>query len=276
MTGEPLPLLGTSWSATAASLDDLDTLVDFIEAPGWALDDALAGWPGQVLLHNLDKDVSLADTSAVDDAWAARANAAIGRAGSPWFSLHLGFSTERVIFDEHMLPRSMLLERDELLGRIVATATAAAGRLDVPLLLENLDYCPEGAYEHVCEPAFIGAVLEATGCGLLLDLGHLVVSASWLGWTPEEMLEELPLERLVELHVSSPRPLAGQGPGGRLDDVHEALTGREVRLLRIALRRGRPRAVVLEYRRDADELRRQLRMLRVVLGEEYGALDPGL
>ena len=271
MIGGPRPLLGTTWTPAAAALNDLDALVEFVEAPGWGLDDGLRSWPGQVLLHNLDKDVSLADPAAIDRARAERANSAIARASSPWFSLHLGFSTERVQFDEHMLPRSAPLKRDELRDRIVATASRAARLLDVPLLLENLDYCPEGAYEHVCEPAFIGEVLEAAGGGLLLDMGHLVVSASWLDSEPEAMLNALPLERAVEVHVSSPRPLADGGNSARIDDVHEVLTEPDVQLLRAVLGRGSPRAVVLEYRRDPGELRRQLRLLRTILDEESGA-----
>lgn len=265
------PLLGTTWTPAAAALEDLGTLVEFVEAPGWGLDDALRGWRGPVLLHNLDKDVSLADPGAVDDPWSARANEAIDRSGSPWFSLHLGFAAERVRFDEHMFPLSTPLGRDELRDRIITVAQAAAEQLSVPLLLENLDYCPEGAYEHVCEPEFISDVLAATGCGLLLDIGHLVVSASWLGYEPASMLEALPVERAVEVHVSSPRSVACDGNRGRLDDVHEVVTDLELSLLRMVLRRSRPRAVVLEYRRDSDELRRQLLLLRSVIDEELRA-----
>jgi uncharacterized protein (UPF0276 family) len=135
---------------------------------------------------------------------------------------------------------------------------------DVPLLLEHLDYCPEGAYEHVCEPAFICDVLEATGCDLLLDLAHAQVSASWLGADVEEMLEQLPLERVREVHVSSPRPSAGNS--AHLDDVHETLTERDYELLRWVLGRAAPRAVVLEYRRDIVELRKQLSRLSMMIG----------
>ena len=35
-------------------LADLGALVDLIEAPGWGLDDAIQGWHGPMLLHNLD------------------------------------------------------------------------------------------------------------------------------------------------------------------------------------------------------------------------------
>ncbi|MEX1159014.1 MAG: DUF692 family multinuclear iron-containing protein, partial [Thermomicrobiales bacterium] len=173
-------LLGVSWSAVVEELPDLDALVDIVEAPGWSLDEALApgGVRRRVLLHNLDLDVSLADSTYVDDEWAERAKTAIRKAGTPWFSLHLGFASERVRFDGHMLPESAPLGRDALLTRIVESVSRAKEYLGLPLLLENLDYCPEGAYEHVCEPTFISQVVEETDCGMLLDIGHLLVTAS--------------------------------------------------------------------------------------------------
>lgn len=262
-------LLGVTWSPIVTELSDLDVLVDIVEAPGWSLDAALTsdGVRRRVLLHNLDLDVSLADPGYIDDEWAKRANAAIKRAGTPWFSLHLGFASERVRFDEHMLPESEPLGRDELLARTIDNVRQAKTYLDLPLLLENLDYCPEGAYEHVCDPDFISEVLKATDSGLLLDVGHLLVTANWFEVEPDVLLARLPLERVVEVHLSGPRPLDGNT--GRLDDVHEIVGEREVRLLRSVLEQGQPKAVVLEYRRDAVALREQLTMLGSVIGRRW-------
>ena len=259
-------LLGVTWSPVAAGMPDLDVLVDIVEAPGWSLEDALApgGVRRRVLLHNLDLDVSLADPAYIDDEWGERANAAIRLAGTPWFSLHLGFASERVRFDAHMLPVSEPLGRDELLARTVESVRRAKAYLELPLLLENLDYCPEGAYEHVCDPAFISEVLAETDCGLLLDIGHLLVTASWFEVEPEVLLARMPIERLVEVHVSGPRPLAGNIE--RLDDVHDVVGESEVRLLRMVLEQAQPKAIVLEYRRDAAALREQLAMLGSVIG----------
>lgn len=261
-------LLGVTWSAVAAELSDLDLLVDIVEAPGWDLDEPLAAGKSRVLLHGFDRDVSLANPAYIDDAWGQRVNAALHRAGTPWFSMHLGFAAERVRFEEHMLPESEALDRDELFVRVVDSVRRAKDYLDLPLLLENLDYCPEGAYEHVCDPAFITAVLEATDTGLLLDLAHLQVTASWFGRTAEELLAELPLERVMEVHLSSPRPLS-HGNTGRLDDVHDVLTERDVQLLQLALEQAFPRAVVLEYRRNEQALREQLAMLGRVIGRRW-------
>jgi hypothetical protein len=244
-------------------------LVDIVEAPGWSLDAALAptGVRRRVLLHNMDLDVSLADPAYIDAAWGERANAMIRQAGTPWFSLHLGFSSERVRFDNHMLPVSEPLDRDETMARVVESVRRAKEYLDLPLLLENLDYCPEGAYEHICDPQFISEVLEATDTGLLLDIGHLLVTASWFEVEPEQMLAKLPLQRVVEVHLSGPRPLDGNS--GRLDDVHDVVGEREVQLLRLVLGQAQPKAVVLEYRRDADILRDQLAMLGSVIGRRW-------
>lgn len=262
-------LLGTTWSPVAAELPDLDQLVDIVEAPGWAMDQALASGRRRLLLHNMDLDVSLADPGYISPAWGERVRDAVRRTGTLWFSLHLGFAAERVRFQEHMLPESEPLERDELFTRIVDSVRRARAELDLPLLLENLDYCPEGAYEHVCDPDFISAVLEETDTGLLLDLGHLQVTASWFGTTAEDLLDRLPLERIVELHVSSPRPLDPTGNSGRLDDVHECVTDREVQFLRSIISASKPRALVLEYRRDARQLREQLAMLGGVIGRRW-------
>jgi uncharacterized protein (UPF0276 family) len=259
-------LLGVAWSPVAAALPDLSGLVDLVEVPGWALAELQPRPTRHLVLHNLDLDASLADPGYIDAAWAMRARAALDSTRSPWLSLHLGFASERVRFDSHMLPESPPLPRDELMERIVESVRRARTVLgaDVPLLLENLDYCPEGAYEHICEPRFISSVLDATDCGLLLDLAHAQVTANWLGVDIEEMLEQLPLERVREVHLSSPRALDGNS--ARLDDVHETLTERDYALLRWVLGRARPRAVVLEYRRDVVELRQQLSRLSMTIG----------
>lgn len=252
--------LGVTWSETLASDADLMASLDFVEVPGWLISDLGSPPHPRMVLHNLDLDWSLASRDAIDAGWEHRLRAALAWTGSPWFSVHLGFASERVRFNHHMLPASEPLPRELLLERIVANLSAAQALCPGPLAIENLDYCPEGAYEHVCEPAFISEVVSATGCELLLDLGHLQVSASWLGGTPEAMLDALPLERVREIHLSSPRPL---GPGdGRLDDAHERLTERDYDLLEAALRRSSPSAITLEYRLSLATLQEQVVALR--------------
>ena len=250
-----MTLLGVKWSPIAAVALPL---VNIVEVPGWALDVPLPGAPR--LLHNLDLDFSLTAPNVVDDAWLARCRQAIESTRSPWFSLHLGFSAERVRFDNHMLPESAVLDRSTCLERLIDAVGRVTEGLSVPVLIENLDYCPEGAYEHVCDPRFISEVVESTNCALLLDLAHLQVSADWLGIEPLEYADLLPLDRVVEVHLSSPRRL-----GQRLDDGHFELLEEDFRLLEWVLQRTMPEAIVLEYTRDEQRLLDQLQRLRALL-----------
>jgi uncharacterized protein (UPF0276 family) len=174
----------------------------------------------------------------------------------------LGFSAAEVKFDTWMRALSPAQPREELFVNICRNVRALAAAIPVPLILENLDYCHGGAYEHICEPAFIAAVLEATGAGLLLDLAHARVSAARLGTPIEAYLAQLPLERVRQLHVSGPRLR-----DGALADAHEPLLEEDYALLQSVLRRTRPVALTLEYNRDADALREQLGRLRLLLGE---------
>jgi uncharacterized protein (UPF0276 family) len=155
---------------------------------------------------------------------------------------------------------SPALPREELLTNIFRNVRALAAAIPVPLILENLDYCRGGAYEHVCEPGFIAAVLEQTGAGLLLELAHAQVSASRMGVPIEAYLEQLPLERVRQLHISSPRER-----DGALYDAHEVLLDRDYALLEWVLERTEPLALTLEYNREAGALREQLMRLRGLL-----------
>src|SRR5262249_54549759 len=120
---------------------------------------------------------------------------------------------------------------------------------------------PGGAYEHVCEPAFIAAVLSETSVGLLLDLAHAQVSASRLGLPIEDYLGQLPLDQVRQLHISGPR-----WRDGELYDAHEALLEEDYRLLEWVLARTQPWALTLEYNREEAELRAELVRLRGMLG----------
>jgi uncharacterized protein (UPF0276 family) len=237
--------------------------VDYLETGGHYVDRTVAQFPDRpLLLHNSVFNWSLAHPTALEDQQiVARTRAALHRTRAPWLSVHLGFSAAEVFFDVHMTARSPALPRAKLFANICRNVRALASGIDVPLILENLDYCPGGAYEHICEPEFIAAVLNETGAGLLLDLAHARVSAARLGLPIEVYLSQLPLDRLLQLHISGPRMRDGV-----LVDAHEALLAEYYALLEWVLARARPQAITLEYNREEGELRAELERLREMLG----------
>jgi uncharacterized protein (UPF0276 family) len=237
--------------------------VDFLETGGHYVERTAAQFPDRpLLLHNSVFNWSLAHPTALEEQqMVARTLAALDRTRAPWLSIHLGFSAAEVLFDVHMTARSPALPRGELLANLCQNVRALAAAIPVPLFLENLDYCPGGAYEHICEPDFIAAALNETGAGLLLDLAHARVSAARLGLPIEEYLGQLPLDRVRQLHISGPRVRDGV-----LYDAHEALLEEDYALLEWVLGRTRPLALTLEYNREEAELRAELARLRRLLG----------
>jgi uncharacterized protein (UPF0276 family) len=237
--------------------------VDYVETGGHFVDTTAEALPGQpLLLHNSLFNWSLAHPRALELRDAVEVTLhALRRTGAPWLSAHLGFSAAEVQFDVWMRAKSPPLPREELLANITTNVRGLAAAIPVPLILENLDYCSGGAYEQICEPEFIAEVLEQTGAGLLLDLAHAQVSAARLGQPIADYLARLPLDRVLQIHVSGPRER-----DGALADEHDTLREADYALLAAVLERARPRAVTLEYRRDAAELKAQLERLRGMLG----------
>jgi uncharacterized protein (UPF0276 family) len=236
---------------------------DYLETSGPLADTAAALLPRQpMLLHNSVWDWSLGHPAALEQREVLpRTLRALRRTRAPWFSLYLGFGAAEVGFDKgRMRARTTLLGREELFENIVRNVQGLATAIPVPLFLENLDYNPGGAYEHVCQPEFIAAVLEESEADPLLDLAHARVSASRLGFSTPDYLTRLPLERVRQIHFSGPRPRYGV-----LVDAHEPLQEEDYGLLQNLLDVTTPRALTREYDRNEDALKKQVSQLRDIL-----------
>lgn len=193
----------------------------------------------------------------------AAINRYIKAAGSPWASMHITFLLPGVrplfVGNGWRIPR---LDPDRSTRRFVRKVQALRRSVDVCVLLENPDPMPL-ADNYEIQPDRITAILEATGCGLLLDTGHARLSSEALGIPAEEYILKLPLDRLRQIHVSGPRMREG-----RLFDAHEPLQETDYRLLDFVLARTKPDVVTLEYIRHKEELRQQLARLRRIVDDK--------
>jgi uncharacterized protein (UPF0276 family) len=240
--------------------------VDFLETGGplAATAAGLSVGAPRVLVHNAVWNWSLAHPRALEvPGVLAAMRDTIERTRTPWHSVHLGFAAAEVGAEGPMMvPWSPVLARDVLREAIAETARGLAAALPVPLLLENLDYWPSGAYEHVAEPSFIAEVLEDADTGFLLDLAHARVAAAYVGVPIDEYLARLPLARVRELHVSGPRLRDGV-----LTDAHDTLDDEDYRLVAAVLRVVRPGAVTFEYGgEDGGAVAAELLRLRTAFG----------
>lgn len=186
----------------------------------------------------------------VDDARRARWREAIGRSHAAldfdWYSDHLGAT---VLGD-----RNLLLPMPVPLVEAVAERTRSRLlqlRTVVPLVaVENTAfYFLLG--EALDEPEFLAHALDGEGLHLVLDLHNLFVNARNHGYDPDRWLQQAPLEKVIELHVSggsSSDPAWLPGGATRLLDSHDDVVPPEVwRLLEeVAPRCPALRGVTLE------------------------------
>ncbi|PKO11832.1 MAG: hypothetical protein CVU39_27275 [Chloroflexi bacterium HGW-Chloroflexi-10] len=214
-----------------------------------------------MLLHNSLYQWSLTHPNGLEHKDAA--NLTVERlelARSPWYSLHLGFSCAEVDFvGESMAPLSPLQPRELVMERSVIVLNQISSLLNMPVLIENLDYNPTGAYEYICEPAFITKILEQTDTYLLLDLAHARVSANAFSMSVEEYIRLLPLDKVRQIHLNRPG-----WDNGRMVDAHLDLQEDDYQLLADTLHRCHPWSVTLEYNRDETLIPPQIERLREI------------
>jgi hypothetical protein len=93
---------------------------------------------------------------------------------------------------------------------------AVQDALGRPLVLENPSSYLEFRASEMPEWAFLGRLAGETGCGLLLDVNNVYVSATNHGFDAATYIDALPAERIVQLH------LAGCSDcGSHLIDTHD-------------------------------------------------------
>ena len=119
-------------------------------------------------------------------------------------------------------------------------------------------------HPYLVDPTFITQVVTDANCYFLLDLAHARVTAAMRRQTVHDYIQELPLDRLVEIHVSGPRQARNNG---HWVDAHESMQEDDYDLLEWVLGLARPLAVSLEYWRDGALLKEQLLCLRKILNK---------
>jgi uncharacterized protein (UPF0276 family) len=161
-------------------------------------------------------------------------------------SEHLAWSTHRGVHQPDLLP---FPRTRAALDRIAANIGQTQDALGRTILVENPSlYLPLAGHDYD-ETDFLIALTRGTGCGLLVDVNNVFVSARNLGYAAETYLDALPAEAIGEIH------LAGHGldEGGSalLIDTHGAPIAEPVwALYRRLIDRVGPRPTLIE--RDDD------------------------
>jgi uncharacterized protein (UPF0276 family) len=249
-------------------------LVDYVEIPFELLHrDPSAGAIQEALPAILHcASMSMAGFVPPDEDMLAAIEREASRMRTPWIGEHLAFLTADPIADPGAPPTALTYTvcpqlSEETVDQVVANFAAMRARFgERPILLENSPqyFVPPGSTLSMVD--FVGRVLSRCDAGLLLDLSHFYLTSINMGFDAAAELCRLPLERVVEIHLSG---LSVQS--GVAWDDHARLAPEELfQLLAMVLERGRPRALTFEYNWTPnlpfEALRRQVDRARTLLG----------
>ena len=120
------------------------------------------------------------------------------------FSEHLAWSTHEGVYVNDLLPVPYTEESAARVSDHVKEVQDVVGRR---MLLENPSTYLTFDDSTMSEIRFLEEVCEQSGCGLLLDVNNVFVSAVNHGYSPEGYIDDLPLELVSEIHL-----------GGHADD----------------------------------------------------------
>ncbi|MFC2966831.1 MNIO family bufferin maturase [Acidimangrovimonas pyrenivorans] len=155
----------------------------------------------------------------------ARLKALIERYHPAMFSEHLAWSTHDTGFLNDLLP---VPYTDETLARVCAHIDAVQAALGRQMLLENPSTYLSFAESSWDEVDFIAEVARRTGCGLLLDVNNVHVSATNQDWQPRDYIARYPLVQVQEIHLAGFTPDADEAGRPLLIDTHDRPVDAEV------------------------------------------------
>ncbi|HQZ46434.1 MAG TPA: DUF692 domain-containing protein [Usitatibacteraceae bacterium] len=114
-------------------------------------------------------------------------------------SEHLAWSTWRGAYHPDLLP---FPRTGEALARIADNVSRAQDALRRPIAIENPSHYLRVDGHEWAEIDFLAELARRTGCGLLLDVNNVFVSAANLGFSAEDYLDAFPGEAVREIHLA--------------------------------------------------------------------------
>lgn len=187
------------------------------------------------VLHSLQASPG----SRTEPAYVERLRSLVEAVRPPWVSDHLAYTRAGGVDAGHLLPVPWT---DGSLD-VVAGNVRRLQSLGVPVALENVTRVFEWPQSTMTEAEFVSELVRRTGCWLLLDLENLRVNhANHGGPAPEQVLDGLPLDRVLQVHLAG-----GLSHAGLEHDTHSApVPERTWDLLAELCRRAKPPAVLIE------------------------------
>ncbi len=195
--------------------------------------------------------LSIGSPGPLDEAHLARLARVAQRYQPAVVSEHLAWSTHEGAFLNDLLP---LPFTDETLARVSEHIDLVQTTLKRTMLLENPSTYVAFAETTMSETDFLREIVRRTGCGLLLDVSNIVVSATNHGFDPDRYLADFPLEAVGEIHLAGSADDVDDAGLPLLIDAHNSPVRDAVwSLYAEAIRRLGPTPTLIEWDNDVPD-----------------------
>ena len=167
------------------------------------------------------------------------------------FSEHLAWSTH----DDHYLNDLLPLPyTEETLERVTSHILQVQEILGRQMLLENPSNYLAFSESTIDEVEFLSLITKRTGCGLLLDVNNVFISATNQNTDPLSYIDNFPLSLVGEIHLAGHDHDNDETGAPLLIDSH----GREVAepvwaLYEHTIKRGGPKPTLIEWDSNIPE-----------------------
>jgi uncharacterized protein (UPF0276 family) len=143
--------------------------------------------------------MSLGGTRRLDRDHLARFASLVERYEPALVSEHLAWSTHEATFYNDLLP---LPYTPATLAHVAAHIGEMQDAIRRPILLENPSTYVVFPESTMSETDFLRELVRRAGCGLLLDVSNVFVSATNHGFSAEAYLADFPLGQVGEIHLA--------------------------------------------------------------------------
>ncbi len=210
--------------------------------------------------------LSIGGTKALDSDHLARLRRLCDRINPASFSEHLAWSTHDLGFLNDLLP---LPYTEKTLTHVADHIDQVQDTLGRKMLLENPSTYLTFAENEMSEIDFLKAVVRRTGCGLLLDVNNVFVSATNQNADAYDYINAFPLHAVGEIHLGGHDVQEDEHGAPLLIDSHGAAVADPVwALYAHTLKTGGLRPTLIEWDTDVPDwpiLRNEARLAAEVL-----------
>lgn len=214
----------------------------YLESKGrvrYVLDKIAERYP--IVLHGVS--LSIGSTDPVNREYLKLLKGLADRVGTPYVSDHLCWTGVNAHNVHDLLP---MMYNEESLKLVTGKVKQVMDYLELPLVLENVSTYVQFAGSTMSEWEFHARLMEDSGCGMLMDINNIYVSAYNHGFEPKEFIDRIDPSLIGQYH------LAGHTDKGThlLDTHNDHVIDAVWELYRYAHQRSGGRNTLLEWDED--------------------------